>query len=308
MKILLPTDGSVYSRSAVDFVVSRTSLLGKNPDIVLLTVSPKQSAVRRLLSGDAEGRYYEEVARKALAPAKKILDGEGIRYTERKEVGDPAEVIAQVVEDEAPDLLIMGSRGLSAFAGLILGSVTTGVLARTTTPMLLLRGKEEPREDAMRVGIAIDGSEYGVAAARYMVDNIDLFGKGAHIYAMNVVSTLDKEYYSVVAAVADEQLSKADMKALQKEDFDDSMESVRPIFREAGIEVEEVILSGDPADEIADFAEEKRLDLVVMGSHGYTNFRSAVMGSVATHVAAQGNVPLLIVRSPEHHPQEFGEE
>ena len=54
--------------------------------------------------------------------------------------------------------------------------------------------------------------------------------------------------------------------------------------------------------------EEKHLDLVVMGSHGYTNFRSAVMGSVATHVAAQGNVPLLIVRSPEHQPQEFGEE
>ena len=40
-----------------------------------------------------------------------------------------------------------------------------------------------------------------------------------------------------------------------------------------------------------------------MGSHGYTNFKSAVMGSVATHVAAEGNVPLLIIREGSDAPQ-----
>ena len=47
----------------------------------------------------------------------------------------------------------------------------------------------------------------------------------------------------------------------------------------------------------------KHLDLLVMGSHGYTNFKSAVMGSVATHVAAEGNVPLLIIREGSDAPQ-----
>lgn len=36
-----------------------------------------------------------------------------------------------------------------------------------------------------------------------------------------------------------------------------------------------------------------------MGSHGYTRFKSAVMGSTATHIAAEGNVPLLIIRAAD---------
>lgn len=300
MKILLPTDGSHYSTNAIDFVASRTSLLGKRPELVLVTVQPPLSAIRKLIVGAKEEEYYEQEAEKCLAPARKILKSEGIAFTEIKLRGDPAEMIAEAVEKEQPDLILMGSRGLSAFAGLILGSVTTEVLARTRTPVLILRGKEEPRKDALRVGIAVDGSEYGQAAARYLVNNMELVGEGAKIFAINVVSTLDKEYYSVVAGVSNEKLTKKDMKLIQLEDFAEAMKTVRPIFKEAGIKVKEVCLSGDPSDQIADYAEENKLDLIVMGSHGYTNFKSAVMGSVATHVAAQGNVPILIIRTETH--------
>ena len=81
------------------------------------------------------------------------------------------------------------------------------------------------------------------------------------------------------------------------------MNQVRPIFKENGLKVKEVMLTGDPRDEISDYVEDKHLDLLVMGSHGYTNFKSAVMGSVAAHVAAEGNVPLLIIREGSDAPQ-----
>ena len=35
-----------------------------------------------------------------------------------------------------------------------------------------------------------------------------------------------------------------------------------------------------------------------MGSHGYGRFKSAIMGSTATRIAATGNVPLLVIRQP----------
>lgn len=300
MKILLPTDGSACSTNAVDFFASRTSLLGSRPELVLVAVEPLLSPIKKLIMGSGEAAYYEAETEKSLAAARKILDSEGIPFRAVKLVGDPAEMIAQAVEREQPDLILMGSRGLSALAGLILGSVTTEVLARTTTPVLLVRGKEEPRRDALRVGIAVDGSEYGQAAARYLAGHRELLGAGAKLFAINVVSTLDKEYYSVVAGVSNEKLTRKDLKLIQSEDFLDAMKTVRPIFKEAGLKVKEVCLSGDPADQIADYAEENKLDLLVMGSHGYTSFKSAVMGSVATHVAAQGNVPLLIVRTGDH--------
>lgn len=302
MKILLPTDGSACSTNAVEFFVSRTSLLGAHPQLVLLTVQQPLSAIRRLLVRGDEQAYYDAEAERALAPARRVLRAEGVDFTEQKALGDPAEQIAEAVAREKPDLILMGSRGLSAFAGLILGSVTTEVLARTRTPVLIVRGKEEPRKDALRVAIAVDGSEYGQAAARYVVGHLELFGQGAKFHAINVVTTLDKEYYSVVAAVSNEKLTKKDMKLIQYEDFVDAMKTVRPIFKAAGLKVKEVCLTGDPADQIADYAEENRLDLIVMGSHGYGNFKSAVMGSVATHVAAQGNVPILLIRTETHIP------
>ena len=61
----------------------------------------------------------------------------------------------------------MGSRGRTALAGLFLGSVTNGVLARTKNPLLILRNKPAPEADAMRVGICVDGSKFGTAAVKY---------------------------------------------------------------------------------------------------------------------------------------------
>ena len=39
-----------------------------------------------------------------------------------------------------------------------------------------------------------------------------------------------------------------------------------------------------------------RTDLLLMGSHGYGNLRSALMGSTAQKIAANSSVPLLIIR------------
>ena len=56
-----------------------------------------------------------------------------------------------------------------------------------------------------------------------------------------------------------------------------------------------MILVGEAGKEIAAYAK-KKLALVVMGSHGYGRFKSAVMGSTAMRVASSGNVPILLIR------------
>ena len=54
-------------------------------------------------------------------------------------------------------------------------------------------------------------------------------------------------------------------------------------------------LVGNAGDEIAAYAK-KKLDLLVMGSHGYGRFKSAILGSTAMRIASQGDVPILIIR------------
>ena len=38
MKIVIPVDGSEYSRAAVDFVASRRTLIGTQPDVIVVNV------------------------------------------------------------------------------------------------------------------------------------------------------------------------------------------------------------------------------------------------------------------------------
>lgn len=54
---------------------------------------------------------------------------------------------------------------------------------------------------------------------------------------------------------------------------------------------------GAPVDEIVGFAEDEGMDLIVMGTHGWTGFKHLVLGSVAEKVVRAAKCPVLIVRS-----------
>lgn len=298
MKILLPIDGSEYSKNAIDFVASRTTLLGTNPEIELLNIQvPLPARASRLVGRDALDHYYQDEAEKVFAVARKALKREGLQMTEVFAVGAPDEKIAEEAAKFGANVIVMGSRGLTPLKGLFLGSVTTGVLARTKCPILLLRGKESPRSDDLHVGIAVDGSKYGQAAVDHVLRGLEFFGKGARFSLINVVNDYAGAVMPDMAGMALPALSEDEILELQKKEFAETITPLREAFAKAGIKPKEVCLVGNPSDEIAAYAKKSKLDLVVMGSHGYTRFKSAVMGSTAMHIAAEGNVPLLIIRA-----------
>ena len=297
MKILGPIDGSTYSDNSLAFVASRTSLLGQNPQIELLVVlDPLPARAARLVGKDSLKRYYEEEADKIFAPARKFLKKHSIAATESFLLGNPAEKIPEEAGRMDADLIVMGSRGRTAMAGLFLGSVTNGVLARTKHPILIVRDKNPPESDGMRVGVCVDGSKFGSAAVKYAIRNPELFGEGAKFYIINVTSDYAGAIMPDMAGMALPALSEAEVVELQKNEFEEALASVRPLLAKAGIAPKEVCLVGNPGDEIAAFAKKKKLDLVVMGSHGYGRFKSAVMGSTATRIAAKGDMPILLIR------------
>ena len=49
-------------------------------------------------------------------------------------------------------------------------------------------------------------------------------------------------------------------------------------------------------DVIAKLADKGKYDLIIMGSHGHSNFMNLVAGSVATKVMAACKTPVLLVR------------
>ncbi|MCX7794515.1 MAG: universal stress protein [Thermodesulfovibrionales bacterium] len=63
-----------------------------------------------------------------------------------------------------------------------------------------------------------------------------------------------------------------------------------------GLSVERIIARGRPYEEIVRIADEKDVDLIVMGSHGRTGLGRVVIGSIAMRVLRRSTKPVLIVR------------
>ncbi|SHH83250.1 universal stress protein [Pollutimonas bauzanensis] len=138
--ILVPVDGSESSSRAVRAAIKAVNEFG-GATLHLLTVHPPivSGNVKRFFSVEAINDYYQDEGRNALLPAKAILDEAGIAYTEEIAVGPVAQTIADYAKKKECDMIIMGTRGLGAVAGFVLGSVTTKVLGLVDIPVALIK-------------------------------------------------------------------------------------------------------------------------------------------------------------------------
>ncbi|HHY28065.1 MAG TPA: universal stress protein [Desulfitobacterium dehalogenans] len=138
-KILVPTDGSEYSRRALLVAIE----IGKkfNAEVILLNVLMTPEALGYLLTEDATvvQQQYNPNGEATLAATTKDVDIEGVRLTCRLKPGYPALVILEEIVSEDIDLVVMGYRGYTSLAGTFMGSVSQKVLAKTSRPVLLIK-------------------------------------------------------------------------------------------------------------------------------------------------------------------------
>ena len=72
-----------------------------------------------------------------------------------------------------------------------------------------------------------------------------------------------------------------------------------PLFE--GLEVDPVIVEGEPADEIAKAIREYDIDLVTVVTHGRRGLARALFGSTAEEIIAEAPCPVLTIRPPQHN-------
>lgn len=140
MKILLAVDGSAYSKKMLAYLSTHEALLSPQHSYTLFTVQPALPAHARSVVGkDVVQAYYSEECEKVLSPLSEFLLRHGINAGSVWKVGHAGELIGKEAQDGQYDLVVMGSHGHSAWANLVMGSVTTQVLAHCKVPVLLVR-------------------------------------------------------------------------------------------------------------------------------------------------------------------------
>ena len=140
MKILLPIDGSAFTKRMLGYVAAHDEMFGAGHEYVFVTiVTPIPAHVTQYLSRDTVESFYREQAEKVLEPVREFAKQNGWNARLLHHVGHAAESIAALADKEQSDLIVMGSHGHTALGGLMLGSVATGVLARSKVPVLIVR-------------------------------------------------------------------------------------------------------------------------------------------------------------------------
>ena len=140
MKVLIAADGSDYTKRMLAYIAAHDEWLGKHHEYTVLTaVLAVPARAASFVGTAAVTQFHEDDAEAVFRPIRAFFQQQGIDAKFVYAVGHAAEVIATHAEDGRFDLLVMGSRGNGEIVNLVLGSVATKVLARTSTPVLLIR-------------------------------------------------------------------------------------------------------------------------------------------------------------------------
>jgi nucleotide-binding universal stress UspA family protein len=147
VKILVAVDGSKNARRAAK---SAVTLAERNAaELVVISVVPRPSYLFAPVSGVGVppmdlGDYYNYASRDAEAWVNEVVSLAKARSVTAKGHVLKASLsivksITDCAEDEEADLIVLGTRGLGGFNRLLLGSVSSGVVAHAGCSVLVVR-------------------------------------------------------------------------------------------------------------------------------------------------------------------------
>ena len=151
-KIGVCVDGSPYSQSALEYVVSHLEVVSKNAEFSLINVITPYSGILmpEVSAFGAPAMTAEEFEKEQRVPAEKIakpfadlLKEKGFSVREIFLKGDPSVEISRYAEENNLNLLVMGTHGASPLRMMMVGSTTMRVAYLTDLPLLLIH-RETP--------------------------------------------------------------------------------------------------------------------------------------------------------------------
>lgn len=138
LKTLIPVDGSANADRAVKYLIQLAGNSKQPLDVHLLNVQhPFPGTIKGV--ADQARQYHHDEGMKAMASAAKLLDDAKIKYTHHIGVGEVGEIVAHFVKDLKCDQVVMGTRGMSSVANMVLGSAATKVLHLVDVPVILVK-------------------------------------------------------------------------------------------------------------------------------------------------------------------------
>ena len=292
MNLILAVDGSEHSAAAAR-LVRDLPLPGESSITVLAVLVPR----------DASNHAGLE---QALADTRQILGD--IKPSVKTELltGYPAEQISEYAAEHVPDLIVLGAKGRRATLGILLGGVVQQIVEYADDPVLVVRA---PYVGVERILLVTDGSIHSQRAASYLGDFPipDL----AVVHVVHVMPPIPSpvliarswpagsETMTPVPSYETEELLA---KQVEEEELHGKAllaDTVNELGN-YGIEATGVLLRGDAATEIIQYANQNQIGLIVAGSRGLSRMRRLLLGSLSRKLVHYAGCSVLIVKGGDH--------
>jgi nucleotide-binding universal stress UspA family protein len=145
-----------------------------------------------------------------------------------------------------------------------------------------------------KILVPIDGSKVSQKAAKYAVELAKLTGA-----SLTLLSVIDNRFVvgSSVSASASPTHLKESVEDYLKQSAQSATDEIAKVCERNRIQYKAVVRTGHPVEEIVNEATKSKADLIVMGSHGKSALKAAMLGSVTYGVMHKDvKIPVLIVR------------
>ena len=202
---------------------------------------------------------------------------------ERKLVhGKPGLVLREA--SSHADLLVMGRRGLGGVQGLLMGSISTYVVAHADCPVVVVPDEEAAKASDGPVVVGVDGSSVSTAAIAEAFALASFLG--APLTAVHSYGDVAEEFSAAVGAGVLERL---------REEAEESLCSQLAGYREdyPDVAVTPIVTTESPTRELSRLSVQAQI--VVVGSRGRGGFRGLVLGSTSQGVLHVAESPVMIV-------------
>lgn len=138
-RILVPVDGSDNAMRALCHAIGRARDAGGEIHVLHVEPPPQYQEARLYAMREDIARIHREARQRLLQDAVGELQQAGVPHVSHLADGEVAHAIAQFAESQQMDEIVMGTRGMTAFGQMLLGSVASRVVHFVKVPVTLVK-------------------------------------------------------------------------------------------------------------------------------------------------------------------------
>lgn len=288
--VVVGVDGSPAGLAAVSVAAREARMRGTGLRVVHAFFWPMMRVPLEPSSlGPPDGGLRNEadqLVQEAVRHAREVAPG--VEVAGAVVTGDTLPVMAEESRDAA--LAVVGSRGLGAFAGLLLGSTAVHLAAHGHCPLLVVRGAGDPAREGLIVA-GVDGSPAGDAAIEFAFAEAALRDTG--IVAVHAWSPWKSEAPAPQDPAAPYASGVGDLAANEERLLAEALAGRQERYPD--VPVERRVLRGGPREALIEASFEAAL--VVVGARGRGGFTGMLLGSVSQALLHHADCPVAVVRA-----------